>query len=65
MAEYDDKFAKWRPTDDGRWLLCGHVHEKWKIQGRMINVGVDVWDYKPVPVTEIEKIINGQHTPNR
>ena len=54
----DDKYAKWRPKDDGRWLLCGHVHESWKIEGRMINVGVDVWDYKPVPITEIVKIIN-------
>lgn len=54
---YDDKYDKWRPTDDGRWLLCGHVHEKWKIKGRMINVGVDVWDMKPVSIEEIKKII--------
>lgn len=57
---YDDKYAKWRPKNDGRWLLCGHVHEKWKIVGKMINVGVDVWNYKPIPITEIEKIICGQ-----
>jgi calcineurin-like phosphoesterase family protein len=59
LAEFEgsDKYLKWRPNDDGRWLLCGHVHEKWKIKGRMINVGVDVWDYKPIPITEIEKII--------
>lgn len=54
---YDDKYEKWRPKDDGRWLLCGHVHEKWKVVGRMINVGVDQWDFKPVPITEIVKII--------
>jgi calcineurin-like phosphoesterase family protein len=53
----DDKYERWRPKDDGRWLLCGHVHEKWKVVGKMINVGVDQWDFKPVPVTEIEKII--------
>ncbi len=35
----DDKYDKWRPKDDGRWLLCGHVHEKWKTVDRMINVG--------------------------
>ena len=28
--------------------LCGHVHEKWREQGGLINVGVDVWDFKPV-----------------
>lgn len=54
---HDDKYEKWRPKDDGRWLLCGHVHEKWKVVGRMINVGVDQWNFKPVPVSEIEKII--------
>lgn len=53
----DDKYAKWRPKDDGRWLLCGHVHEKWQKFENMINVGVDVWDFKPVSVQQIEKII--------
>jgi len=57
MHPGDDKYEKWRPKDDGRWLLCGHVHEKWKVVGRMINVGVDQWNFAPVPVTEIEKII--------
>lgn len=54
---FADKYEKWRPKDDGKWLLCGHVHEKWKAVGKMINVGVDQWEFKPVPVTEIEKII--------
>jgi calcineurin-like phosphoesterase family protein len=55
--ENDDKYAKWRPHDDGRWLICGHVHENWKQVGKMINVGVDQWGFKPVAITEIEKII--------
>lgn len=42
-------------------MLCGHVHGLFKTQkdsqGRLvINVGVDVWDYKPVPLGEIEKL---------
>jgi calcineurin-like phosphoesterase family protein len=53
----DQRYLKWRLKDDGRWLLCGHVHEKWKQRGKMINVGVDVWDYKPVHVDEISKLI--------
>jgi calcineurin-like phosphoesterase family protein len=53
----DDKYEKWRPKDDGRWLLCGHVHEKWKVIDKMINVGVDQWDFKPVSIEEISKII--------
>lgn len=30
------------------FLLHGHVHEKWKRNGRMLNVGVDVWNFTPV-----------------
>jgi hypothetical protein len=44
-----DKFTSWRPTDDGSWLLCGHVHEKRRQRGRMINVGVDAWGGTPFP----------------
>lgn len=38
-----DKFAEWRPVDDGGWLLCGHVHGSWRQRARQINVGVDAW----------------------
>jgi calcineurin-like phosphoesterase family protein len=36
--------------DEGLWLLHGHVHQQWKTwtEKRMINVGVDVWDYTPI-----------------
>jgi calcineurin-like phosphoesterase family protein len=39
-------------------ILCGHVHDKWKSKLwkdlPMINVGVDVWDYKPVSLKTIK-----------
>lgn len=44
-----DRYVAHRPVDRGAWLLHGHVHERWQIRDRMINVGVDVWDYRPVP----------------
>lgn len=44
----EDRFTQWRPVDTGDWLLHGHVHTTWQVQGRQINVGVDVWDYAPV-----------------
>jgi len=43
-----DRYTAHRPADDGGWLLHGHVHEKWRQRGRMINVGVDAWQGKPV-----------------
>jgi calcineurin-like phosphoesterase family protein len=60
VEPYEDKYEKWRPKDDGRWLICGHVHEKWKVVDRMINVGVDQWGFKPVSIEEIKKIICNQ-----
>lgn len=44
----DDRFDEFRPVDEGAWLVHGHVHEKWRRQDHMINVGVDVWDFAPV-----------------
>ncbi len=46
-----------------RIVICGHVHKQWKTKrtkkGRLlINVGVDVWDYNPVNIIEIKKIVN-------
>ena len=37
-------------------IFHGHVHKLWKYKKKMINVGVDVWDYYPV---SIKTIING------
>lgn len=53
-----DRFVDSRPVDRGDWLLHGHVHERWRQHGRMINVGVDVWDYRPVPEAEIAVLID-------
>lgn len=52
----DDRYEEHRPVDDGKsWLLHGHVHEKWRAikSRRMINVGVDVWNYHPVSAEEL------------
>ena len=47
-----------RPIPKGcDWLLCGHIHEKWKIMRNQINVGVDVWDFYPVSIDTIIQTI--------
>lgn len=42
-----DRYRDFRPAADtrgnARWILHGHVHEKWRQRGRWINVGVDAW----------------------
>lgn len=62
QAGYQDKYAKWRPVDDGRILLCGHIHQNWKTKlsskgTLMINCGVDVWDFRPVSLSQLEALI--------
>jgi calcineurin-like phosphoesterase family protein len=52
-----DRFDEYRPVDDGRWLLHGHVHEKWQVEGRQINVGTDVWDYAPVDAATVRALV--------
>ena len=46
----------------GRYVLhlCGHVHEKWKYHGPIINVGVDQWDFQP---RELKELVAGVPRP--
>lgn len=50
------RFPEWRPVDVGSWLLHGHVHELWKVNGRQINVGVDQWGYAPVSLDTLKEL---------
>jgi calcineurin-like phosphoesterase family protein len=54
-----DRYGQWRLPDLGEWLLHGHVHSQEKIRGKMIHVGVDAWEFAPVPQDEIVKLMNG------
>lgn len=56
-----DRFVERRPVDEGLWLLHGHVHHAWKVRDRMINVGVDVWDYAPVSAETLAEVIRSSH----
>jgi calcineurin-like phosphoesterase family protein len=53
----EDRHTDCRPVDRGQWLVHGHVHTEWKIRGRQINVGVDVWDFTPVHFDQIMEVI--------
>jgi len=54
----EDRYKSSRPIDDGGWLLHGHVHEAWKVRGRQINVGCDVWNFTPVSEEQLMEIIS-------
>lgn len=53
------RYEQFRPDypPDDTYMLVGHVHEAWKVHGRVINVGVDQWDYAPVSADQLLKIM--------
>jgi len=54
-----------RPKDTGLWLLHGHDHRKAQLceyHPRMINVGVDANNFKPVAMDDIIKTIQRQES---
>lgn len=41
-------------VDDNQEVLCGHLHELTKfVNPNILNVGVDIWNYKPVSIQQI------------
>lgn len=56
------RFIDKRPKRETKWLIHGHVHKSWKVKDDMINVGVDVWDFKPVSDMELDSIIGNAPT---
>ena len=57
----DERYAQYRPEDKlhYRYILHGHVHEKWRRNGKMLNVGVDQWGYGPVSLGELHAFVGG------
>lgn len=56
----EDRYSEYRPKDEGLWLLHGHVHDEWVFRPveRMINVGIDVWNYRPVAIETLVELKN-------
>ena len=53
----DERYIKYVPKNEGKWLICGHVHQHWRMKGKMINVGVDAWGGKPVSLEAILELV--------
>lgn len=55
-----DRYAEHRPSLSGRQaIIHGHVHNTWKVNGRQVNVGVDVWDFQPVHIDQVATALAG------
>lgn len=60
-SQDEDRFVEYRPkVYDDDWLIHGHVHNAWKVNGHQINVGVDVWNFYPVHEKTIKNIIDAE-----
>jgi calcineurin-like phosphoesterase family protein len=46
-------FRSWRRMMKGSLDLHGHCHGRLKPQPRQVDVGVDVWDFRPITLAEI------------
>lgn len=58
-SQYEDRYDEFRPIDNGDVLIHGHVHESWKMSGRQVNVGTDVWRFTPVMEDELYELVKG------
>jgi calcineurin-like phosphoesterase family protein len=43
----------WNHARRGALQLFGHVHNNWQGSRNSINVGVDLWDFKPISYDQI------------
>lgn len=48
-----ERYTEFRPKDTGKWLLHGHVHDKWLMKPRQLNVGVDQHDFYPISMEQV------------
>jgi calcineurin-like phosphoesterase family protein len=48
-----------RPEAPGPYdiILCGHVHQQFKVAAGNVNVGVDVWNFTPISVGSLESAL--------
>lgn len=53
----DERYGPQRPVPGGLPLVHGHVHHLWRVEGRQVNVGVDVWGYAPVSEDELAAVL--------
>jgi calcineurin-like phosphoesterase family protein len=56
---HEVRYTQWRLRDEGLWLLHGHTHAAdQRLEGREIHVGVDAWDFTPVPIHTIAALMS-------
>lgn len=44
----------WNGVRDGAVQVFGHVHDRWPGAQGQVNAGVDLWQFKPISVAQVE-----------
>jgi calcineurin-like phosphoesterase family protein len=57
LVVHDPAEAQFWPKD--KPVICGHVHELFRVLGNVVNVGVDIWGYRPVLLQEALGLCTG------
>lgn len=52
-----DRHTAWRLRDEGKPILHGHVHHKFRQRRNQVNVGVNVWDWAPVDAKTLAELL--------
>lgn len=60
--DLDKRYIGLRPEDNGLFLLCGHLHGKFKKNNNMIDIGIDAWNLKLVSEDDIIKLIKDKRS---
>ena len=67
MGEYDqrDYLVERAPSRAEQIvpLVHGHVHEAWLTRPNLVNVGVDVHDLKPIPLSKVLELVESVREP--
>jgi len=46
-------------ADENQKVLCGHIHQISKFIGNnILNVGVDIWNYRPISIETVRETFN-------
>lgn len=53
----ETRYPDYRLRDMGKPLIHGHVHGEWKVNGRQVNVGLEMWDMRPVSIDVLAKLV--------
>jgi calcineurin-like phosphoesterase family protein len=58
-SEDHRKLVRPAPPAEYDIALCGHVHQHWRAKGGVVNVGVDVWNFRPISMEQIFEALAG------